>query len=59
MWVRESFDGGAVFQKKGVGTRRCIPPATQATYRRTSKQWDWLSGEDSKREWCLCRKTVD
>ena len=22
MWVRESFDGGAVFQKKGVGTRR-------------------------------------
>ena len=22
VWVRESFDGGAVFQKKGVGTRR-------------------------------------
>ena len=22
MWVRESFGGGAVFQKKGVGTRR-------------------------------------
>ena len=22
VWVRESFDGGAVFQKKGVGTWR-------------------------------------
>ena len=29
VWVRDkSFGGGAVFQKKGVGTRR-LPPATQ------------------------------
>ena len=50
VWVRESFDGGAVFQKKGVGTRRLtilqrlrrqisldyytIPPATQAIGRK-------------------------
>ena len=49
MWVRdESFGGGAVFQKKGVGTRRSttlqrlrrqisldyyiVPPATQTSY---------------------------